>query len=165
MYIDLLVQKETKRGWPSASFLLKRMWHVSPAPQCQLSTSVHKVHVNCVSHMTLRHLLTHIGCVYSRSLLLSQYNNLLLPFTAVHHIRHGSRNASVLGGLWPPLLEAIPPCLASCHNAALTDQFAYHQPAGASQCPWSPRCNVPGHLATAFMSTAPTLTHSAYTYP
>jgi hypothetical protein len=37
--------------------------------------------------MTLRHLLTHLGCVYSRSLLLSEYNNLLLPFTAVHHIR------------------------------------------------------------------------------
>jgi hypothetical protein len=61
---------------------------VSPASQCQLGTSVHKVHVNCVSHMTLRHLLTHLGCVYSRSLLLSQYNTLLLPFTAVHHIRH-----------------------------------------------------------------------------
>jgi hypothetical protein len=66
------------------------MKFVSPAPQCQLGTSVHKVHVNCVSYMTLRHLLTHLGCVYSRSLLLSQYNNLLLPFTAVHHIRQSS---------------------------------------------------------------------------
>jgi hypothetical protein len=66
------------------------MKFVSPAPQCQLGTSVHKVHVNCVSYMTLRHLLTRLGCVYSRSLLLSQYNNLLLPFTAVHHIRQSS---------------------------------------------------------------------------
>jgi hypothetical protein len=34
----------------------------------QPGTSVHKVHVNCISHVTLRHLLTHLGCVYNRSL-------------------------------------------------------------------------------------------------
>jgi hypothetical protein len=42
--------------------------NVSPAPQCQLGTSVHKVHVNCVSHVTLLYLLTHLGCVYNRSM-------------------------------------------------------------------------------------------------
>jgi hypothetical protein len=41
---------------------------VSPAPQCQPGTSVHKVHVNCVSHVTLLCLLTHLGCVYNRSM-------------------------------------------------------------------------------------------------
>jgi hypothetical protein len=35
---------------------------------CQHGTSVHKVHVNCISHVTLSHLLTHLGCVYNRSL-------------------------------------------------------------------------------------------------
>jgi hypothetical protein len=35
---------------------------------CQHGTPVHKVHVNCISHVTLRHLLTHLGCVYNRSL-------------------------------------------------------------------------------------------------
>jgi hypothetical protein len=35
---------------------------------CQPDTSVHMVHVNCISHVTLRHLLTHLGCVYSRSM-------------------------------------------------------------------------------------------------
>jgi hypothetical protein len=28
---------------------------------CQHGTSVHKIHVNCISHVTLRHLLTHLG--------------------------------------------------------------------------------------------------------
>jgi hypothetical protein len=37
----------------------------------------HKVHVNCISHVTLRHRLTHLGCVYNRSMKLPQYNNLL----------------------------------------------------------------------------------------
>jgi hypothetical protein len=41
---------------------------VSPAPQCQPGTSVHKVHVNCVSHVTPLYLLTHPGCVYNRSM-------------------------------------------------------------------------------------------------
>jgi hypothetical protein len=75
------------RGYSYSLVLHVYIASVSPAPQCQLGTSVHKVHVNCVSHMTLRHLLTHLGCVFSRSLLLSQYNTLLLSFTAVHHIR------------------------------------------------------------------------------
>ena len=35
---------------------------------CQPGTSVHKVHVNCISHVTLCHLLTHLGCVYNRSM-------------------------------------------------------------------------------------------------
>jgi curved DNA-binding protein CbpA len=35
---------------------------------CQPGTSVHRVHVNCISHVTLRHLLTHLGCVYNRSM-------------------------------------------------------------------------------------------------
>jgi hypothetical protein len=35
---------------------------------CQPGTSVHKIHVNCISHVTVRHLLTHLGCVYNRSL-------------------------------------------------------------------------------------------------
>jgi hypothetical protein len=35
---------------------------------CQHGTPVHKVHVNCTSHVTLRHLLTHTGCVYNLSL-------------------------------------------------------------------------------------------------
>jgi hypothetical protein len=35
---------------------------------CQHGTPVHKVHVNCISHVTLCYLLTHLGCVYNRSL-------------------------------------------------------------------------------------------------
>jgi hypothetical protein len=35
---------------------------------CQPGTSVHRLHVNCISHVTLRHLLTHLGCVYNRSI-------------------------------------------------------------------------------------------------
>jgi hypothetical protein len=35
---------------------------------CQPGTSVHKVHVNCITQVTLRHWLTHLGCVYNRSL-------------------------------------------------------------------------------------------------
>ena len=35
---------------------------------CQHGTPVHKVYVNCISHVTLRHLLTHLGCVYNLSL-------------------------------------------------------------------------------------------------
>jgi hypothetical protein len=35
---------------------------------CQPGTSGHRVHVNCISHVTLRHLLTHLGCVYNRSI-------------------------------------------------------------------------------------------------
>jgi hypothetical protein len=35
---------------------------------CQPGTSVHNIHVNCISHVTLRHRLTHLGCVYNRSL-------------------------------------------------------------------------------------------------
>jgi hypothetical protein len=35
---------------------------------CQPGTSVHKIHVNCITHVTLRHWLTHLGCVYNRSL-------------------------------------------------------------------------------------------------
>jgi predicted SnoaL-like aldol condensation-catalyzing enzyme len=38
------------------------------AISCQPGTSVHRVHVNCISHVTLRHLLTHLGCVYNRSM-------------------------------------------------------------------------------------------------
>jgi hypothetical protein len=34
----------------------------------QPGTSVHRVHVNCISHVTLRHLLTHLGYVYNRSM-------------------------------------------------------------------------------------------------
>jgi hypothetical protein len=37
-------------------------------PRCQHGTSVHKVHVNCISHVILSHLLTHLGCVYNCSL-------------------------------------------------------------------------------------------------
>ena len=36
---------------------------------CQPGTSVHRVHVNSISHVILRHLLTHLGCVYNRSML------------------------------------------------------------------------------------------------
>jgi hypothetical protein len=36
--------------------------------KCQPGTSLHRVHVNCISHATLRHLLTHLGCVYNRSM-------------------------------------------------------------------------------------------------
>ena len=36
--------------------------------QCQPGTSVHRVYVNCISHVTLCHLLTHLGCVYNRSM-------------------------------------------------------------------------------------------------
>jgi hypothetical protein len=32
---------------------------------CQPGTSVHRVHVNCISHVTLCHLLTHLRCVLS----------------------------------------------------------------------------------------------------
>jgi hypothetical protein len=35
---------------------------------CQPGTSVHRVQVNCISHVTLRYLLTHLGCVYNRSM-------------------------------------------------------------------------------------------------
>jgi hypothetical protein len=35
---------------------------------CQPGTSVHRIHVNCISHVTLCHWLTHLGCVYNRSL-------------------------------------------------------------------------------------------------
>jgi hypothetical protein len=35
--------------------------------------------VNCPSLVTLRHLLTYLGCAYSHSLQLAQYNNLILP--------------------------------------------------------------------------------------
>jgi hypothetical protein len=38
------------------------------AERCQPGTSVHKIHMNCISHVTLRHLLTPLGCVYNRSL-------------------------------------------------------------------------------------------------
>jgi hypothetical protein len=34
----------------------------------QHGTSVHKVHVNCISHVTLRHRLTDLVCLYNRSL-------------------------------------------------------------------------------------------------
>jgi hypothetical protein len=36
--------------------------------RCQPGTSVQRIHVNCISHVTLRHWLTHLGCVYNRSL-------------------------------------------------------------------------------------------------
>jgi hypothetical protein len=42
--------------------------HRATPHKCQPGTSVHKVHVNCISHVTLCHLLTHLGCVYNRSL-------------------------------------------------------------------------------------------------
>jgi hypothetical protein len=32
------------------------------------TTLVHKVHVNCISHVTLRHLITYLGRVHNRSL-------------------------------------------------------------------------------------------------
>jgi hypothetical protein len=35
---------------------------------CQPGTSVHGVYVNFISHVTLCHLLTHLGCVYNRSM-------------------------------------------------------------------------------------------------
>jgi hypothetical protein len=35
---------------------------------CQPGTPLHRVYVNCISHLTLRHLLTHLGCVYNRSM-------------------------------------------------------------------------------------------------
>jgi hypothetical protein len=35
---------------------------------CQPGTSDHKIPVNCISHVSLRHLLTHVGCRYNRSL-------------------------------------------------------------------------------------------------
>jgi hypothetical protein len=44
--------------------------------KCQHGTSVYKVHVNCISDMTFCYLLTHLGCIYSCSMQLPQYNNL-----------------------------------------------------------------------------------------
>jgi hypothetical protein len=35
---------------------------------CQPGTSVHRVHVNCISHVTLHRVLTYLGCVYNRSM-------------------------------------------------------------------------------------------------
>jgi hypothetical protein len=35
--------------------------------KCQPGTSVHG-YMYCISHVTLRHLLTHLGCVYNRSM-------------------------------------------------------------------------------------------------
>jgi hypothetical protein len=59
---------------------------------CQPGTSVHRVHVDCISHVTLCHLLTHLGYVYNRSMQLHQYNNLLplsscllCPVSDKHH--------------------------------------------------------------------------------
>jgi hypothetical protein len=46
----------------AATRIAQRLTKVNPG------TSVHKVHVNYISHVTLRHLLTHLGCVYNRSL-------------------------------------------------------------------------------------------------
>jgi hypothetical protein len=35
---------------------------------CQPGTSVHKVHCELHPHVTLSHLITHLGCVYNRSM-------------------------------------------------------------------------------------------------
>jgi hypothetical protein len=35
---------------------------------CQPGTSIHRIHVNCISHVTIRHMLTHLSCVYNRSM-------------------------------------------------------------------------------------------------
>jgi hypothetical protein len=39
-----------------------------PCGVCQPGTSVHKVHRELHPHVTLSHALTHLGCVYNRSM-------------------------------------------------------------------------------------------------
>ncbi|KAF2821741.1 hypothetical protein CC86DRAFT_99967 [Ophiobolus disseminans] len=42
-------------------------WAFAKPPNCQPGTSVHMVHCGLYLHVTLSHLLTHLGCVYNRS--------------------------------------------------------------------------------------------------
>jgi hypothetical protein len=64
-YPDLVMEgicpADYKTRIPALFF--ETIWDTS----CQPGTSVHG-YMYCISHVTLRHLLTHLGCVYNRSM-------------------------------------------------------------------------------------------------
>ena len=69
-----LIWSVTTHGKAINNALQRECDRISPSSKpgnfviCQPGTSVHKVHVNCISHVILCHLLTHLGCVYNRSM-------------------------------------------------------------------------------------------------